>query len=478
MRLTFAHVAALALLLVTFCLVVYAMLYREHLARVDSVEQSVLDATAVVLGKELNEPGLIDDAPADTLKAISFTNAALAIYDVNRRLVVEKPSEASRLAVLSSSAAEADGEPYSYTISAVSEGRQEERRVSALRVTDPKVGRTYWVVASQPLEPMFADMAAIRRVFYIVVPLALLAAGFGGYFLARKTMAPVLAISEQARRIGAASLDERLHPANPRDELGHLAATFNELLDRISTAFKQQRQFMADASHELRTPVSVIRTASGVTLSQKHRTEEEYRDVLRIIDEQSRSLGRIVEDMFRLARADSGTLRPQIASFHLDELLIEAARDARILGAAKDVNVAVPELPEAPFEGDHDLIGQMVMNLLDNAVKYTPPGGRININLDRRGGDYAVEVSDSGVGIPQPVQSHIFERFYRADHSRPRANGETTTGAGLGLAIARWIAEVHHGRLELSYSDEKGSTFIATLPAPPIAQFIEHSSSI
>jgi heavy metal sensor kinase len=477
-RLTLSHVAALALLLVTFCLLVYAMLFREHLARVDSVAESFLDATGVILGKELNEPGLIDDGPKDTLKAISFTNAALTIYDFNRRLVVEKPADAGRLTPLSANAREVDRVPYSYTVSASSDGHAEQRRVAAIRISYPSVNRTYWIVASQSLEPMFAEMAEIRRVFYIAVPLALLAAGFGGYYLARKTMAPVMAISEQARRIGATSLEERLNAVNPRDELGHLTGTLNELLDRISTAFTQQRQFMADASHELRTPVSVIRTASDVTLSQKHRTEEEYRNVLKIIDEQSRSLGRIVEDMFRLARADSGSLRPQVTDFHLDELLLDAARDARILAAAKGVEVVVKEFPEAPFHGDHDLIGQMIMNLLENAVKYTPRGGRIKVGLDHSGEEYAVQISDSGVGIPQPMQAHIFERFYRADHSRSRENGEGSSGAGLGLAIARWIAEAHHGHLELRHSDEKGSTFIATLPAPVAAEFIGNSSSI
>jgi signal transduction histidine kinase len=222
----------------------------------------------------------------------------------------------------------------------------------------------------------------------------------------------------------------------------------------------------------------VIRTASGVTLSQQHRSEEEYRNVLKIIDEQSRSLGRIVEDMFRLARADSGSLRPQVTDFHLDELLLDATRDARILGAAKGVDVEVAEYPEAPFHGDHDLIGQMIMNLLENAVKYTPRGGRVKVGLDRRGEEYTVQVSDSGMGIPQPVQPHIFERFYRADHSRSRENSGGSTGAGLGLAIARWIAEAHHGRLELQRSDENGSTFVATLPAPSVSQFIGHSSGV
>jgi heavy metal sensor kinase len=314
-------------------------------------------------------------------------------------------------------------------------------------------------VTSRSLTPLLGELDTDRLVLSIAVPLGLLLAGLGGWFLARKSLAPVLAMSEQAHRIGAENLDQRLPMVNPRDELGRLAGTFNDLLSRLSSAFGVQRQFMADASHELRTPLSVIRTTTSVTLEKDRRSEEEYRGALAIVDGQSRRLTRIVDDMFKLARADAGRLTLHQHALYLDELLREMARAASVLGASKDVTVHLPSLPESPCYGDEDLLRQMISNLLDNAVKYTPRGGSVTLNLQRSNGSYYVSVSDTGIGIPMEAQAHVFERFYRVDRS------DSGAGAGLGLAIARSIAETHGGRLELERSDERGSTFVAVLPA-------------
>jgi signal transduction histidine kinase len=289
-------------------------------------------------------------------------------------------------------------------------------------------------------------------------------AGFLGWFLARKSLAPVVAMSEHARRIGAENLEERLPVANPRDELGRLALTFNELLSRLSAAFSQQRQFMADASHELRTPVSVIQTATSVALDIEHRDESEYRSVISTIDRQVRRLGRIVEDLFRMARADSGRYVLQPRDFYLDELLIETAQAAAVLASPKGISIETPDLSELPYRGDEDLLRQMISNLLDNAIKYTPPGGRIQLGLEARDQDYAISISDSGPGIPAEAQPHIFERFFRVDNAHG-ADSNGSGGTGLGLSIARWVAEAHRGRLSLKHSDERGSTFVAVLPA-------------
>ncbi len=172
--------------------------------------------------------------------------------------------------------------------------------------------------------------------------------------------------------------------------------------------------------------------------------------------------------MFRLARADTGQLTFQKHAFFLDELLLETARAARILGASKDITVVLPELPESPCEGDEDLLRQLVSNLFDNAVKYTPPGGRIAIDLRRKDGAYVLSVSDTGAGIPPEAQSRVFERFFRVDKPRSRT-GESSLGggAGLGLAIARSIAVAHGGSLSLDRSDSSGSTFVAVLPIQP-----------
>jgi heavy metal sensor kinase len=311
---------------------------------------------------------------------------------------------------------------------------------------------------SQPLEPIEDELETLRTILYYVGPIALAVAGLGGWFLARKSLAPVVAMSERARWMGAANLADKLPVSNPRDELGQLAVTFNELLARLSAAFAQQREFMADASHELRTPLSVIHTTAGVTLDRHHRDEGEYREAIRIIDEQTQRLTRIVEDMFMLARADSGRYPLRKSKFYLDELVEETAR-----AAGKKVAIDVRNAAAALVYSDEHLLRRMILNLLDNAIKHTPPEGSVRLSLTRRQRDYCIEVSDTGTGIPEDAQSHIFNRFYRVDKARSRSDSGGS-GAGLGLSIALWIAEAHGGSLRLSRSDSGGSTFVAALP--------------
>ncbi|MGH9903547.1 MAG: sensor histidine kinase, partial [Pyrinomonadaceae bacterium] len=265
--------------------------------------------------------------------------------------------------------------------------------------------------------------------------LLLALAGLAGFFLARRSLAPVAAMSERARRIGAENLGERLPVANPRDELGRLAAAFNELLARLDASFDRQRQFMADASHELRTPLSVMHTTAEVTLEQPRRAEGEYRDALEMMDAQVRRLSRIVEDMFTLARADAGRRPLRGSDFYLEELIGETARAARMLAERKGVSVEVAGAEaETPFRGDEGLLRQMLLNLLDNAVRHTPAGGRVRVSLARSDSVCEISVADSGRGIPAEARAHIFERFYRADEARARAGTDGGGGAGLGLS--------------------------------------------
>jgi len=181
-------------------------------------------------------------------------------------------------------------------------------------------------------------------------------------------------------------------------------------------------------------------------------------------DAQARHLSRTVEDVFRLARADTGGNNLQIASLYLDEVLAEAVRNAAILGKSKGISVEMQEMSESPFRGDEDLLRQMALNLLENSIKYTPAGGKVRLSLDRLDKQYVITVVDTGIGIPGDARGHIFERFFRGDTAGlPDEN--RLVGAGLGLSIAKWIAEAHHGRLELRSSGATGSTFVASLPA-------------
>jgi hypothetical protein len=220
-------------------------------------------------------------------------------------------------------------------------------------------------------------------------------------------------MSDAARRIGAENLEQRLPVANPRDELGQLAVTFNELLSRLNAAFAQQRRFMADASHELRTPLSVMNTTAQVTLEKARRDESEYRDAIAIMAEQTRRLACIVEDMFTLARVDAGRRKLHETSFYLDELIAETVRAARVLAVRKGVTVAFAHPAETPYFGDEGLLRQMVLNLLDNAIRHTPAAGTVSLQLGRQDSSHLITVADTGAGIPVEAQPHIFERFYR-----------------------------------------------------------------
>jgi heavy metal sensor kinase len=332
------------------------------------------------------------------------------------------------------------------------------------RLLEPE-DRTVSLVILQSLHPQKEIMEDIRHTFYWIIPLALLLASAGGYFLARKSLAPVTDMATQARGMGAARLSERLEVSNPRDELGTLALSFNELLDRLEKSFEQQRRFVADASHELRTPVAILQGETEVTLSRPDRPPEEYRETLAILRDESHRLAHIIEDLFTLTRADAGQYPLKLRDLYLDELAADVLRRTRSLALAKGLTLTSSIQPELPLHADEDLLRRMLLNLLDNAIKYTPAGGMINVDCRLDGNSYVLRVSNTGPGIPAELQSRIFERFFRADKARSRSEGDTG-GAGLGLSIARWIAEAHLGRLELTQSDNSGTTFTAFLPAP------------
>jgi heavy metal sensor kinase len=327
--------------------------------------------------------------------------------------------------------------------------------------------RDYTLIILQSLHPQKEMMEEAASTFAWVIPIAVLLASVGGYFLARKSLAPVVAMSTQAGRIGAANLHERLAVQNERDELGHLAGSFNSLLDRLSQSFERQRRFMADASHELRTPVAILRGESEVALSKEARSAEEYRESLGVLHQESERLTHIVEDLFTLTRADAGQYPLQTRDFYFDELIAECVHSARTLALAKNISLNFEGASESPIHADESLVRRMILNLLDNAIKYTPPGGRVKVSCQRVGNEYALSIKDTGAGIPAELQPRIFERFFRVDKARSRS--ESDGGAGLGLSISRWIAEAHQGRLELTCSDSTGSTFTAYLPAAQAA---------
>lgn len=266
-------------------------------------------------------------------------------------------------------------------------------------------------------------------------------------------------MASQAREIGGASLNRRLEIGAAADELVALSASFNELLERLDQSFETMRRFVADASHELRTPLSVIRGEADVALSQE-RSAAAYRESLVIVLDESRRLSRLVDDLLNLARADSGNAKIEEREFYLNDLLAECCRSAQAMAGARGVQVECRCEGDAPFRGDEELLHRAVMNLLDNAIRYTPPGGKITAALQAEAGEMRITIADTGAGIPPEVAPHVFERFYRSDEARSRQNG----GFGLGLSIVKWVAEAHRGAVEVASRPGAGSVFTLTLP--------------
>lgn len=466
-KLTLWHTGVLALALALFSVGVYGLLARTLHQRLDESLRASLTAAAASLAHELDEGETPAQAAHSTVLDLFIPHQALAVFDAEGHLLAERHANNQVQARLPAATAVPAAQPYLFSLTAAQTAQSIPVRLAVQRLHPKPAGPVYLVAICQSYEMIEGELAALRQVVLVTVPLVLLLASLGGWFLARQSLLPLVKMTEGARRISAENLDNRLPIANPRDELGQLAATFNELLARLDAAFALQRQFMADASHELRTPLSVLRTAAAVTLEQTPRPEAEYREALSLMHEQARRLTRIVEEMFTLARADAGRRPLALQDFYLDELLAETVRAASVLAQHKNLMLELAPTTESPLRGDEDLLRQLLLNLLDNAIKFTPPGGRIRLTLTTSGNAYQLSIADTGSGIPAAAQPHIFERFYRADVARSRTELEQGSGAGLGLSIARWIAEAHGGSLTLTHSDASGSTFCVTLPLPP-----------
>ena len=470
-RLTAFYITALAAALIIVGGLIYVLLARALYARIDDSLYALVQITVTSLTNDLAEGQDVADAARSTAAELSSRQQMLAIYDDAGRLLAEGGRDDDLNIALPALDTIPTDDAILQTV--IEEKDQDDRhRLALRRVIIPSHNATYIVVAGSSLEPTDEELESLREILAYVVPIALMLAGIGGWFLARQSLSPVAAMVDRARKMSAENLSGRLPVANPRDELGRLAETFNDLLSRLEASITTQRQltatqrqFMADASHELRTPVATTRTAANVALQQPHREELEYRETLTIIEQQATRLSRIVDDMFTLARADAGTYPLRQMPMYLDEVVDDVVKAARVLATTRDVSIESATIPSASLTGDEELIRRLMVNLLDNAIRYSSAGSTVRVDLERAPGGYALSISDHGPGIPVDVQPHIFERFYRADAARTRREG-TDGGAGLGLALARWIAEAHGGHLTLARSSEAGTTFTAFLPAP------------
>lgn len=447
LQLTTWYLLFFTLLLSFFSGFLYVLLSRNLHQRLDASLAEEATTAAGLFRAELGEHhGELVPAAEEALSELHLPSTTLAIF-AGQRLLAAGRAEYFRDLRLSS------GRTY---LTMPESGRHGAR----LLVLPFRAGtETCHVAAFHPLDSVAEQLQALRQVFYLGLPVALLLAGTGGYLLAAKSLAPVVAMTDQAERISAESLDRRLELRGAKAEFGRLGTVLNLLLTRLERSFTAMREFVADASHELRTPLSIIRGEADVALS-RDRPAAEYRESLIIIQDEARRLSRLVDDLLNLARADAGHHPLHREEFYLNDLVEECFQAKQPLARQKQVSLGSSCGGDLVFSGDAQLLRRMILNLLDNAIRYTPPGGSVELRLDTHGERARIEVSDTGIGIPPEARERVFERFYRVDKARSRSEG----GFGLGLSIVKWIAESHQGSVSVTSRPGGGSTFTVLLP--------------
>jgi heavy metal sensor kinase len=428
-QLTALYLAFFSLLFVLFSIFLYSELSRSLIARLDDTLASEADTAAVLFPDELQE-----------MKGDSAAAAREVIGELKVHGDFVTIGEGTHVMAASPQAAPGP------------RGRSAIRTIQA-------GGHTFQIAVFASLDAIDAELAVVRRAILIALPLILALAGLGGYALATRSLRPLGGMAEQARRITGSNLETRIEIHSPAEELAVLVTSFNELLSRLDQSFDTMRRFVADASHELRTPISVIRGEADVALSQE-RSPAEYRESLTVVLDEARRLSRLVDDLLNLARADAGHVTLQTHDFYLNELLAECCRNVQGLAHTRGLGLECLPGNDLQFTGDEQLLRRLVINLLDNAIRYTPSGGKVTASLEATASSVQLRVSDTGIGIAPTDAARIFERFYRAGEARSRQDG----GFGLGLAIVRWIAESHRGSVTCTSELGRGSTFTVTLP--------------
>ncbi len=321
-------------------------------------------------------------------------------------------------------------------------------------------GRRFTILVAQSLHEFQEARERFEGILLLLAAPSLLLAALGGFWLSGRALAPVDRITNEARRISISNLDTRLQAPSAKDELHRLVLTLNQMLERIDSAVKRMVQFTADASHELRAPLTLIHTAAEFSL-RRERTREELLEAMRKIVRESGRTARLVDDLLLLARADSGSDASALGPVDLCASARAAVEQAMILAEPKGIGVTAG-IPREPVlvEGDEPALSRLWLILLDNAVKYTNPGGHIRFDLVAADGHVEAQVTDDGVGIAPHELPYIFDRFWRADKVRSRSMG----GAGLGLSIAQWIVQRHRGSIAVRSEPGKGSQFAVRLP--------------
>jgi heavy metal sensor kinase len=452
LRLTLWYVLLLALILAGFSAGIYLTLRHNLYANLDDSLETRANDLLPLVNYEGASPTLSQSV---SINSPDLGEQFIRVYDFSGRLTFDSSGEAGTVPV------NAEAVQGALAGSTVTRGISVAGDAFHIRIAPiEQNGRvTGALEVGRSAEDVSDALASLLLILGIAYPVTLAVAGFGGLFLAGRALSPVDKVTRLARRISAEDLGQRLNLRLPDDEVGRLARTFDEMITRLDDAFRRQRQFTADSSHELRTPLTAIKGQVEVALTRP-RGPAAYRDVLQAVNEQVDRLIRLVGSLLTLARADAGQIPIASEAINLPDLVAGAIEQVRGAAAQRVVDLEAAPGPPVTVQGDEDLLLQLLLNLLDNAINYTPSGGKVTAGWSIDGSQVSLWVHDTGVGIASEHLPHIFDRFYRVDKARSRAEG----GVGLGLSICRWIAEAHGSSISVESLPGKGSTFTIRLP--------------
>lgn len=459
-RLTLWYGSALALVLIIFSVVLYVITARNLR---DDVDQS-LEETATAAVRSLEERGflpLIDEEELlSQFPELARIDKFFQIFSPSGTITIRSPNIRQHEVPLSRTALEAALNSQTVLESAKYPHEPPLRLISVPIIHQGNL--LYIVQVGTSMEAIEDTLRRFLILLIVAMPIALAVSLAGGWFLAGRALRPVDAITLAAQRIAAGDLSQRLTmPAAP-DEIGRLAGTFNNMIGRLDASFRQIRQFTSDASHELRTPLTVMKGETELVL-RRPRPLEDYQSVLESNLEEIDRMTRIVEELLFLSRADMGEVKMESRPVVLEALVEDIHRQATLLGQDRSIAVVLGTVMPALVQGDELRLRELLLNLVENAVKYSHPGGKIEIGLVTDGQQAIISVSDQGIGIAPEDHRKIFDRFFRTDEAR----AHTKKGTGLGLAICAWIAESHKGRISVKSNVGQGSTFTVTLPLAP-----------
>ena len=456
-RLTLWYGTALASVLVVFGVILYGALAK---ALKEQADRS-LEETAAVAERSLEEhrfgPFLLYEDLSQDFPELATLDKFCQIFGPTGQITIQSPNIKSREIPLSRTAFEAALAGRTTFESTRFSGEPPIRLISVpVRHGGSLVNIVRVGTSLQPLEETLHRLLII---LLITMPLALLASLGGGWFLAGRALRPVEAITQAAERIAGGDLTQRLSVSTAQDEIGRLAGTFNAMIGRLEASFQQVRQFTSDASHELRTPLTVLKGETELAL-RRPRSADDYRLVLESSLEEVDRMSRIVDELLFLSRADLGEIKMESRPVRLDQIFDDLKRQAEVLGHEQAVHIVAGLSGPVTIAGDDMRLRELLLNLLDNAIKYSPRGGRVEMSLMKQNGAARLSISDHGIGMSREEQAHIFDRFYRTDAAR----AHTKKGTGLGLAICKWIVDAHHGTIDVDSEPNKGSVFTVTLP--------------